>query len=266
MNDRKNKREPVDEACFAQLMGQALRSMGETAETEKRRLRSDPSAAVPQDLHNENVQWIKSQLSGSCGPANRFKRRTFRHVAIAAAILMILLIPAMAATGPSLSSAWDTIRAFTTGTTAENYPQTQKVNQEGPLYIHWLPKGFWLLEKTQEDGVTTYRYRNSQNNTLEIQLFRGLDDSIYVNTDGASVEEITAEGRTFRQIKKGDWTATLETMELGGGRTVRVFQHDSQTELRWAYERRDCTVVLRADGIPLEDLRIVLAGITFRNS
>lgn len=220
MNRREQLQDRYEDALFALLMDDIATIEGQKAEEENRRLQSDPSAAVPEELDRRCIQLIRRHSAKQkARAAGRFTVRAIKRVAMAAGIAAILFTTAFAAS--------ETVRVHTLNLMVQVFETNTEFRFSGSseqtllqLNVGWLPDGYSLIDQGKDSVEVWYDYQNAAKDYLTINCCQtdGLVASI--DTEDADVEYIQIQGSKAMLVQKGTesqlvWSANQNSVFVG---------------------------------------------------
>lgn len=220
MNRREQLQDRYEDALFALLMDDIATIEGQKAEEENRRLQSDPSAAVPEELDRRCIQLIRRHSAKQkTRAAGRFAVQAVKRVSMAAGIAAILFTTAFAAS--------ETVRVHTLNLMVQVFETNTEFRFSGsseqtPLQLNvgWLPDGYSLIDQGNDSIEVWYDYQNAAKDYLTINCHQtdGLVASI--DTEDADVEHIQVQGSRAMLVTKGTesqlvWSANQNSVFVG---------------------------------------------------
>ena len=224
MNRREKLQENYEDALFALLMEDVIEAEGARLAQENERLKRDPSAAVPKELHEKCMNTIRRR----CGQ-KRQKEATKRvgwsftkAVSKAAVVVVIcmLLFTVAYAVSPDIRVATlnllikvsdvDTILTVEDNDNPRAAYDTSEAAQE--IYeqfgyrIPEMPEGFEQTAKFVSNNISTLKYSNSEDASVVFKFIKTSGGGYSVDTENAErVEDISVAGADGLLIAKDNW-------------------------------------------------------------
>lgn len=224
MNRREKLQDAYEDALFALLMEDVIEEEGKRLNEENERLKQDPSAAVPKELHEKCMKTIHRKF-GQKRQKETTKRMGWsftKAVGKAAVVVVIcmLLFTVAYAVSPEIRAATlnllikvsdvDTILSVE----GNNGPQVghdtskaaKKVYDQFGYRIPKMPMGFEQTYSVVADNTATLKYENANSSSVKFSFTKTRGGSYSVDTEGAQrVENIIINGAEGLMIAKDNW-------------------------------------------------------------
>lgn len=220
MTRRERLQENVEDAVFALLMEEVAEQEGKRLLEENERLKSDPSAKVPDNLDRRCRQIIKRSFARERRhEAGRTLHRVLGNVSLAAMVSILLFVTAFAAvpevrirTLNLLIEVSDVSTSLhlseTNSDSAEQRDVPNGINDARTLWGYRLPdipSGYEIEYQNSTDLTANLWYSNIAEDTIKFIITKASDDlMINVDTEDAQVEHIQIHGYDGLLIEKGN--------------------------------------------------------------
>lgn len=243
MTKREILLEQLEETVFALMMEDVAKEEGRRALEENAHLKADESAAVPKTVYRKGLATIRRHFSQK-------NRRVIMHTTskvisrVAVIVLVMLLLFTTAfATIPELRAktikvmveTFDDRSTIGLISREESKPSTE---MEGTL-AGWIPTGFELIDKGNEETVNWECYSDGRDAYLEFFVFVGDNYSYDVNTEYAEVTEVIIGEYTGMQITRGRKTHIVVFDTENGLIYDTLGENISQEDVVYAAEKRN---------------------------
>ena len=60
--------------------------------------------------------------------------------------------------------------------------------------VNWVPEGYTLVDQSEDPFLSSLRYRSETGDEILINVFKGENGVLYVDTEDAQVEHLTIQG------------------------------------------------------------------------
>nr|WP_304954515.1 DUF4367 domain-containing protein [uncultured Bacteroides sp.] len=206
MNRQEELQDRYEDALFALLMDKIATAEGKEALEEIERLKSDPDAAIPENVDKRCLQTIRRHFAKQkVHTVGRFTMKVVKCAVIAAGIAGLMLTAAFAVSEDVRSTTLNwMIEVFDTDTTLRFIGETSEVVPQ--INIGWLPDGY-ALESCGYSGVSTwYTFQNADAQYIQISCTSTAGTTMSVDTEDADVQHVEINGYPAMFIKKkSDW-------------------------------------------------------------
>ncbi len=232
MNRREQLQDQYEDALFALLMDEIATAEGKKANEENERLKNDPSAAVPVDVDKRCLQTIRRHFAKQRAyTVGRFTVKAMKRVVMAAGLAALFFTGAFATS--------ETVRVHTLNLIVEVFDTDtafmftgNSANAENPrLAVGWIPDGYTLEEKQDDDSDIMYEYRNHDNALIRITCRNTNGMAIGIDTENAEV--------TYVEVKN------LQAM---------LVQKEGELQLAWAVKDNSEFITIVGSDIRQEDI------------
>ena len=234
MTRREQLQEQYEDALFALLMDELATTEGQAALEENERLKNDPEYAVPTDVRQRCLKTI----SRCC--AKKTLRRTgkvlcrgFSRVAVIGMICILLFTTAFAASPTFRANTLNLVMEIFEDSTAISFSNSNSENssfsEDFNVDVNWVPEGYTLVDQSEDPFLSSLRYRSETGDEILINVFKGEDGVLYVDTEDAQVEHLTIQGCDGLLVLK-DGDAQLAWGNENGPYQVGIIAKNSETE------------------------------------
>ena len=234
MTRREQLQEQYEDALFALLMDDLAAIEGQAALEENERLKNDPEYAVPTDVRQRCLKTI----SRCC--AKKTLRRTgkvlcrgFSRVAVIGMICMLLFTTAFAASPTFRAYTLNLVMEVFEDSTAISFSDSNSENSSfsktSSVNVNWMPEGYDLVDQSEDPFLSSYRYRTETGDEILINVFKGENGVLYVDTEDAQVEHLTIQGCDGLLVLK-DGDAQLAWGNENGPYQVGIIAKNAETE------------------------------------
>lgn len=220
MNRHEELQDRYEDALFALLMDKIAMAEGEEALEEIERLKSDPEAAIPEDVDRRCLQTIQRHFAKrKARTVGRLTLKAVKYAVMAAGIAGLMFTAALAASETvRINTLNMMIEVFDTDTTLRFVGETSDVVPQ--ISIGWLPDGYVLEKYEQRPLSIYYEYKNSEDGYIYVDCTLAKSATISVDTENAEVEYIEINGYRAMLIRKGEvlqllWPAKGNTIVVG---------------------------------------------------
>lgn len=213
MNRREKLQDAYEDALFALLMEDVIEEEGERLSLENERLKNDPSAAVPEELHERCRRTIyrafgQRRRKETGRKTGRIIYRAFSKAAAVAVICMMLFGVAYAVSPTLRVKTLNLLIEISDVKTilsveSEDKPQgsydtseaAQAVYEQYGYRIPEMPEGFELIEEIAANITATLKYENADKASVVFKFTKTIGGEYRVDTESAQrVEDITVGG------------------------------------------------------------------------
>lgn len=234
MTRREQLQEQYEDALFALLMDELAATEGQAALEENERLKNDPGYAVPTDVRQRCLKTI----SRCC--AKKTLRRTgkvlcrgFGRVAVIGMICILLFTTAFAASPTFRANTLNLVMEIFEDSTAISFSNSNSENssfsEDFNVDVNWVPEGYTLVDQSEDPFLSSLRYRSETGDEILINVFKGEDGVLYVDTEDAQVEHLTIQGCDGLLVLK-DGDAQLVWGNENGPYKVGIIAKNTETE------------------------------------
>ena len=234
MTRREQLQEQYEDALFALLMDDLAATEGQAALEENERLKNDPEYAVPTDVRQRCLKTI----SRCC--AKKTLRRTgkvlcrgFSRVAVIGMICILLFTTAFAASPTFRANTLNLVMEIFEDSTAISFSNSNSENssfsEDFNVDVNWVPEGYTLVDQSEDPFLSSLRYRSETGDEILINVFKGEDGVLYVDTEDAQVEHLTIQGCDGLLVLK-DGDAQLAWGNENGPYKVGIIAENTETE------------------------------------
>lgn len=216
MTRREELQERYEDALFALMMDEVATVEGKKALEENELLKSDPDAAVPEEVSRRCRKTIQRHFAQQrAKTVGRFTVKTLKNVALAAGICSILFTAAFASSEPLRVNTMNlVVQVF--GESTDFHFASGGPSNTYTVVAEWLPDDY-VLESRQEDSFgSIYYYQKTEHENFSIQYTRGDGTLMSVDTENAATQNLEISGAQALLIKKDNelqivWS-TLDNM------------------------------------------------------
>ena len=234
MTRREQLQEQYEDALFALLMDELATTEGQAALEENERLKNDPEYAVPTDVRQRCLKTI----SRCC--AKKTLRRTgkvlcrgFSRVAVIGMICILLFTTAFAASPTFRANTLNLVMEIFEDSTAISFSNSNSENssfsEDFNVDVNWVPEGYTLVDQSEDPFLSSLRYRSETGDEILINVFKGENGVLYVDTEDAQVEHLTIQGCDGLLVLK-DGDAQLVWGNENGPYKVGIIAENTETE------------------------------------
>ena len=234
MTRREQLQEQYEDALFALLMDELATTEGQAALEENERLKNDPEYAVPADVRQRCLKTI----SRCC--AKKTLRRTgkvlcrgFSRVAVIGMICILLFTTAFAASPTFRANTLNLVMEIFEDSTAISFSNSNSENssfsEDFNVDVNWVPEGYTLVDQSEDKFLTSNCYRSETDDELLINVFKGRNGRLNIDTEDAQVEHLTIQGCDGLLVLK-DGDAQLAWGNENGPYQVGIIAKNSETE------------------------------------
>ena len=234
MTRREQLQEQYEDALFALLMDELATTEGQAALEENERLKNDPEYAVPTDVRQRCLKTI----SRCC--AKKTLRRTgkvlcrgFSRVAVIGMICMLLFTTAFAASPTFRANTLNLVMEIFEDSTAISFSNSNSENssflEDFNVDVNWVPEGYTLVDQSEDSFLSSLRYRSETGDEILINIFKGENGVLNIDTENAQVEPVTIQGCDGLLVLK-DGDAQLAWGNENGPYQVGIIAKNSETE------------------------------------
>ena len=234
MTRREQLQEQYEDALFALLMDDLAATEGQAALEENERLKNDPEYAVPTDVRQRCLKTI----SRCC--AKKTLRRTgkvlcrgFSRVAVIGMICILLFTTAFAASPTFRANTLNLVMEIFEDSTAISFSNSNSENssfsEDFNVDVNWVPEGYTLVDQSEDSFLSSLRYRSETGDEILINIFKGENGVLNIDTENAQVEPVTIQGCDGLLVLK-DGDAQLAWGNENGPYQVGIIAKNSETE------------------------------------
>lgn len=202
MTRREQLQDRYEDSLFALLMNEMERVEGEKALAENERLKSDPDAAVPEEITQACMKTIRRHFAKQrVRTAGRLTAKVFGKVAMIAGVAAMLFSVAFATSETIRVNTLNLVaEVFTTGT---NFYFSDS-NEIGAhiLVAGWVPDGYIFEEQGEGIIYDWCSYQKSEEEYIKIKYVPGDGSVVNIDTENAETENIEINGNPAMLIKK----------------------------------------------------------------
>lgn len=202
MTRREELQERYEDALFALMMDEVATVEGKKALEENELLKSDPDAAVPEEVSRRCRKTIQRHFAQQrAKTVGRFTVKTLKNVALAAGICSILFTAAFASSEPLRVNTMNlVVQVF--GESTDFHFASGGPSNTYTVVAEWLPEGY-TLESRQEDAAgSTYEYQKSESEYFYIVYTRGDGTLLSIDTEDAKTQNIDINGAQALFVEK----------------------------------------------------------------
>ena len=210
MTRREQLQEQYEDALFALLMDELATTEGKAALEENERLKNDPEYAVPTDVRQRCLKTISR-----CCARKKLRRtgkvlcRGFSRVAVIGMICMLLFTTAFAASPTFRANTLNLVMEIFEDSTAISFSNSNSENSSFPetcsVEVNWVPEGYTLVDQSDDKFLNSTFYRSEANDEFLINVFKGRNGRLNIDTEDAQVEPVTIQGcEGILVLKDGD--------------------------------------------------------------
>lgn len=194
MTRREELQERYEDALFALMMDEVATAEGKKALEENERLKNDPEAAVPEEVSRRCRKTIQRHFAQQRAKAvGRFTVKALKNVALVAGICSILFTAAFAASEPLRVNTMNlVVQVF--GESTDFYFASGGPSSTYTVVAGWLPDGYTLESRLEDNTGSTYYYQKSENEYLYIIYTRGDGSLISIDTENAKTKDVEILG------------------------------------------------------------------------
>ncbi len=221
MTRREQLQNQYEDALFALLMDELGAAEVQKAETENERLKSDPSAQVPEALDRRCMQTIRKEFGKRrFRAAGRFAVIALKRVALAAGIAAILFTTVFAAS--------ETVRVNTMNWIVQVFDSSVDFHFAGrgsndpilQMDVGWVPEGYHLESCGYSSAFTWYLYQKSEKEQIHMEYTLTFGAGFGVDTEDAKVSHLEIQGSQAMLVEKGNelqlvWVTENNTAFIG---------------------------------------------------
>ena len=208
MRESNNVYENFEEALFRLFMDRVAVVEGERLLRENEELKSDPDAAVPDDVQKRVLQSIRKGVARRDRKATgKTAKKIVRILPLAAIIALLMGLVAYAAFPAFRASILNLLMTENERYTTWEYTENDKLPPDALSFGVELPDEYYLVrsEKNEYSEFAIYQSSSDDSATLEIALQYGESFSLKSdNEDYSYFEEVTIQGLPSVIIEKDD--------------------------------------------------------------
>ena len=215
-------------------MDELATTEGQAALEENERLKNDPEYAVPADVRQRCLKTISR-----CCARKKLRRtgkvlcRGFSRVAVIGMICMLLFTTAFAASPTFRANTLNLVMEIFEDSTAISFSNSNSENssfsEDFNVDVNWVPEGYTLVDQSEDPFLSSLRYRSETGDEILINVFKGEDGVLYVDTEDAQVEHLTIQGCDGLLVLK-DGDAQLVWGNENGPYKVGIIAENTETE------------------------------------
>lgn len=199
MTRREQLQEQYEDALFALLMDDLAATEGQAALEENERLKNDPEYAVPTDVRQRCLKTIsRCCTKKTLRRTGRVLCRGFGRVAVMGMICMLLFTTAFAASPTFRAYTLNLVMEVFEDSTAISFSNSNTENssfsEDFNVDVNWVPEGYTLVDQSEDPFLSSLRYRSETGDEILINVFKGENGVLYVDTEDAQVEHLTIQG------------------------------------------------------------------------
>ena len=204
MNRHEELQDRYEDALFALLMDKIAMVEGEEVLEEIERLKSDPEAAIPEDVDRRCLQTIQRHFAKrKARTVGRLTLKAVKYAVMAAGIAGLMFTAALAASETvRINTLNMMIEVFDTDTTLRFVGETSEVVPQ--ISIGWLPDGYVLKNYESSIKSTWYIYQNAEDEFIYVDCSLAKGATVSVDTEDAEVKYVEVNGRQAMLIRKYD--------------------------------------------------------------
>ena len=234
MTRREQLQEQYEDALFALLMDDLAAIEGQAALEENERLKNDPEYAVPTDVRQRCLKTISR-----CCTKKTLRRtgkvlcRGFSRVAVIGMICMLLFTTAFASSPTFRANTLNLVMENIEDSTAISFSNSNSENSSFPetcsVEVNWVPEGYTLVDQSDDKFLNSTFYRSEANDEFLINVFKGRNGRLNIDTEDAQVEPVTIQGCDGLLVLK-DGDAQLAWGNENGPYQVGIIAKNTETE------------------------------------
>ena len=95
--------------------------------------------------------------------------------------------------------------------------------------VNWVPEGYTLVDQSEDSFLSSLRYRSETGDEILINIFKGENGVLNIDTENAQVEPVTIQGCDGLLVLK-DGDAQLAWGNENGPYQVGIIAKNSETE------------------------------------
>ena len=211
MTRREQLQEQYEDALFALLMDDLAAIEGQAALEENERLKNDPEYAVPTDVRQRCLKTISQCcMKTTLRRTGKALRRGFSRVAVIGMICMLLFTTAFAASPTFRANTLNLVMEVFEDSTEFRFSSSNSGSSSFSedfnvdVTVNWVPEGYTLVDQTEDKFLNATCYRSETGDELLINVFKGRNGTLSIDTEDAQVEHLTIQGRdSLLALKEG---------------------------------------------------------------
>ena len=211
--------ERFEDALFALMMDEVARQEGERALAENARLQEDPAAEVPERVQRRCLHAISRQFAKMRRrKAGKAVLRILNVAAILVCVVTVGFTGAFAASETFRVNTLNYVKQYVhEGIMLDFNTPEQVPENDGELYIGWLPENFVLQEKHVNDMASSYQYKDAEDpyRLIYINVYRAFGGDFVIDTENAQVSTVDINGYEATVTEKRYTDAETEMVEIG---------------------------------------------------
>ena len=215
MSESNNVYENFEDALFRLFMDRVAVVEGERLLRENEELKSDPDAAVPEDVQQRCLQSIRKGISRrDRKAAGRTAQKIVRFLPLAAIIALLMGLVAYAAFPAFRASVLNLLMTENERYTTWEYQERDELlpSEDALSFEVELPDEYYLVKSEKNDisEFAVYQSKSDSSATIEISLQYG--DSFSLRSDNENTdyyEELTIQGWPALLIEKDGFTELI---------------------------------------------------------
>lgn len=206
MMDKKQERlrERYEDALFAIMMDELASSLGQEALEENERLKSDPDAAVPEQIEKKCMQTIRNHYrKATVKKVGRVTLKALGKTAMVFGLVCALFVGAFAAS--------EDVRITTMNLIVETFGESTDFRfvaapSSGVPQIKagWVPEGLELVDEGADEMGAWFRYEKSEEQYIRGIYVAGEGQLMSIDTENADVSYIPLQNVEAMLVIKGN--------------------------------------------------------------
>ena len=247
--------ERYEDALFSLLMEDVAQEMGAQALEENERLKSDPSAAMPDALRRKCMKVVRhGSRKRRSRSAGRVTMRMATRVAVIVMVLILSLTVVLAISPAVRSSAmrWvmkthpdHTEFSFTSNdnqgrTQADPGSDTERIQYR--MTANWVPDGFELVDSGSDVFGSWLQFRKGKQNII-ISMRSLAGNGLNVDSEGAEQSFVLVQGKMALLLSKEDYHAIYMPLDQQGNGVMLDGEGVTAEELLKVAENLEITPV-----------------------
>ena len=236
MTRREQLQEQYEDALFALLMDDLAATEGQAALEENERLKNDPEYAVPTDVRQRCLKTIsRCCTKKTLRRTGRVLCRGFGRVAVMGMICMLLFTTAFAVSPTLRANTLNLVMEVFEDSTAFSFSSSDSGSPsfsedfDVDVNVNWVPEGYTLVDQSEDKFLTSNCYRSETDDELLINVFKGRNGRLNIDTEDAQVEHLTIQGCDGLLVLK-DGDAQLAWGNENGPYQVGIIAKNTETE------------------------------------
>ena len=236
MTRREQLQEQYEDALFALLMDELAATEGQAALEENERLKNDPEYAVPTDVRQRCLKTIsRCCTKKTLRRTGRVLCRGFGRVAVIGMICMLLFTTAFAVSPTLRANTLNLVMEVFEDSTAFSFSSSDSGSPsfsedfDVDVNVNWVPEGYTLVDQSEDPFLSSLRYRSETGDEILINIFKGENGVLNIDTENAQVEPVTIQGCDGLLVLK-DGDAQLVWGNENGPYKVGIIAKNTETE------------------------------------